>query len=121
MEIVASSQVIMYYTTSTLCQAKIERSAATAKSFLDNGRVLAEPSPPGGFPCSTLFTAVHALSLVTTTLHWPNQGAVYLEHLAAQGAAIHTIHHSAATHLLRAGVDLNTIRSWLGHVSIDTT
>jgi len=27
----------------------------------------------------------------------------------------------AATHLLRAGVDINTIRAWLGHVSIDTT
>ena len=26
-----------------------------------------------------------------------------------------------ATHLLRAGVDLNTIRAWLGHVSLDTT
>jgi site-specific recombinase XerC len=26
-----------------------------------------------------------------------------------------------ATHLLRAGVDINTIRAWLGHVSIDTT
>jgi integrase len=25
------------------------------------------------------------------------------------------------THLLRAGVDLNAIRSWLGHVSLDTT
>ena len=25
------------------------------------------------------------------------------------------------THLLRAGVDINTIRAWLGHVSIDTT
>ena len=26
-----------------------------------------------------------------------------------------------ATHLLRAGVDINTLRAWLGHVSIDTT
>lgn len=25
------------------------------------------------------------------------------------------------THLLRAGVDINTIRAWLGHVSLDTT
>jgi hypothetical protein len=24
-------------------------------------------------------------------------------------------------HLLRAGVDINTIRAWLGHVSLDTT
>jgi site-specific recombinase XerD len=23
--------------------------------------------------------------------------------------------------ILRAGVDLNTIRAWLGHVSVDTT
>ena len=33
----------------------------------------------------------------------------------------HTIRHTTATHLLRAGVDINTIRAWLGHVSIDTT
>ena len=33
----------------------------------------------------------------------------------------HTIRHTTATHLLRAGVDINTIRAWLGHVSIQTT
>ncbi len=33
----------------------------------------------------------------------------------------HTIRHTTASHLLRAGVDINTIRAWLGHVSIDTT
>jgi integrase/recombinase XerD len=33
----------------------------------------------------------------------------------------HTIRHTTATHLLRAGVDLNTIRAWLGHVSLATT
>jgi integrase/recombinase XerD len=33
----------------------------------------------------------------------------------------HTIRHTTATHLLRAGVDLNTIRAWLGHILLDTT
>jgi site-specific recombinase XerD len=33
----------------------------------------------------------------------------------------HTIRHTTATHLLRSGVDINTVRAWLGHVSIDTT
>jgi integrase/recombinase XerD len=33
----------------------------------------------------------------------------------------HTIRHTTATHLLRAGVDINTIRAWLGHVSVHTT
>jgi integrase/recombinase XerD len=33
----------------------------------------------------------------------------------------HTIRHTTATHLLRSGVDINTIRAWLGHISIDTT
>jgi site-specific recombinase XerD len=33
----------------------------------------------------------------------------------------HTIRHTTAVHLLRAGVDINTIRGWLGHVSLETT
>jgi integrase/recombinase XerD len=33
----------------------------------------------------------------------------------------HTYRHSAAVHLLRAGVDLVTISHWLGHASIETT
>jgi site-specific recombinase XerD len=41
--------------------------------------------------------------------------------LAAKRVSPHSIRHTTATHLLRAGVDLNTIRGWLGHVSLDTT
>ena len=33
----------------------------------------------------------------------------------------HTIRHTTAMHLLQSGVELNVIRSWLGHVSIATT
>lgn len=33
----------------------------------------------------------------------------------------HSVRHTTAVHLLRAGVDINTIRAWLGHVSLETT
>jgi site-specific recombinase XerD len=33
----------------------------------------------------------------------------------------HTWRHTTAMHLLQSGVDLNMIRSWLGHSSIETT
>ena len=33
----------------------------------------------------------------------------------------HTIRHSTAIHLLESGVEVNVIRGWLGHVSLDTT
>jgi len=41
--------------------------------------------------------------------------------LAAKRVSPHSIRHTCATHLLRAGVDINTVRAWLGHVSLDTT
>ena len=33
----------------------------------------------------------------------------------------HTWRHTTAMHLLQSNVDLNMIRSWLGHASIETT
>ena len=41
--------------------------------------------------------------------------------LARKRVGPHVLRHTAATHMLRAGVDLNTIRAWLGHASLDTT
>jgi site-specific recombinase XerD len=41
--------------------------------------------------------------------------------LGMKQVSAHTIRHTTAVHLLRAGVDINTIRAWLGHVSLDTT
>jgi site-specific recombinase XerD len=33
----------------------------------------------------------------------------------------HVFRHTAAVHLLESGVDVNVIRAWLGHVSLETT
>jgi integrase/recombinase XerD len=41
--------------------------------------------------------------------------------LAARTITPHVIRHTTACHLVLAGVDINTIRAWLGHVSISTT
>jgi site-specific recombinase XerD len=38
-----------------------------------------------------------------------------------RGLYPHAFRHSAAVHLLEAGVEVNVIRAWLGHVSLDTT
>jgi integrase/recombinase XerD len=41
--------------------------------------------------------------------------------LAQKRVSPHTIRHTTATHLIRSGVDINTIRACLGHVSLATT
>ena len=47
--------------------------------------------------------------------------AVRVPALAGRTITPHVIRHTTACHLVLAGVDINTIRAWLGHVSISTT
>jgi len=49
------------------------------------------------------------------------QAGQKISSLCAKRVSAHTIRHTTAVHLLRSGVDINTIRAWLGHVSLDTT
>ena len=49
------------------------------------------------------------------------QVATKLPSVAKKRVSPHTIRHTTATHLLRSGVDINTIRAWLGHVCLSTT
>jgi site-specific recombinase XerD len=41
--------------------------------------------------------------------------------LAGKRLHPHSVRHSTAVHLLKAGVDLVTIGQWLGHASLNTT
>ena len=47
--------------------------------------------------------------------------AAQVPSLAGRTVTPHMVRHTSACHLLQAGVDLNTIRAWLGHASLDTT
>jgi site-specific recombinase XerD len=49
------------------------------------------------------------------------RAAVQVPSLLKKRVSPHVIRHTTATHLLHAGVDINTIRAWLGHVSLTTT
>jgi integrase/recombinase XerD len=49
------------------------------------------------------------------------RAAIRMPSLNTKRVSPHSVRHTTAVHLLRAGVDINTIRAWLGHVSLETT
>lgn len=49
------------------------------------------------------------------------QATKVLPSLSDKRISPHCLRHTCAVHMLRSGVDINTIRAWLGHVSLDTT
>jgi integrase len=52
--------------------------------------------------------------------HYAKLAAKSIPSITGKRVSPHRIRHTTAVHLLRAGVDINTIRAWLGHVSLDT-
>jgi site-specific recombinase XerD len=50
-----------------------------------------------------------------------SKASVSCPSLTTRSISPHQLRHTVAMHLLQAGVDLTTIRSWLGHVSVATT
>ena len=64
------------------------------------------------------FTRFGVLAMVS---RYASRAACHAPSIARKKVGAHTIRHTTAVHLLRAGVDINTIRAWLGHVSLNTT
>jgi len=56
---------------------------------------------------------------------WPAQyveaAAKIAPSLASKHVTPHSFRHATAVYLVAAGADITVIRSWLGHVSLDTT
>jgi len=57
----------------------------------------------------------------TLVERYTQRAAVHTPSLRTKSVSPHTIRHATAMALLRSGVDINTIRVWLGHVSLQTT
>ena len=52
---------------------------------------------------------------------YATEAATAVPNLQNRQVTPHTLRHTTAMHLLQSGVEVNVIRSWLGHVSIATT
>jgi site-specific recombinase XerD len=50
-----------------------------------------------------------------------NRAAVTVRGLKTKRVAPHTLRHTTAMLLLQSGVEINMIRSWLGHANLATT
>jgi len=52
---------------------------------------------------------------------YKDKAALKIKSLETKNVTPHTLRHTTAMHLLQSGVDINVIRSWLGHVDLRTT
>jgi len=79
-----------------------------------------------GPPEAMVFLNVHGAPITRFGIHTlvervAERASKRMPSLQGKSVSPHVIRHSTACHLLRAGVDINTIRDWLGHVSLETT
>ena len=95
-----------------------DHTAQILRELLD-GRLNGPPETP-------VFLNVRGQSLTRFGIHAVVERAVaraatQMPSLTTKRISPHSVRHTTAVHLLRAGVDINTIRAWLGHVSLETT
>jgi len=83
--------------------------------------LLASHDPPPG-PQSAVFTA-NGQPLTRSGIYKivRRQACGFDDPRTGRKITPHTFRHTAAVHLLEAGVEVNVIRGWLGHVDLSTT
>ena len=88
---------------------------STAKALA----ALSGDRPPG---CGSVFWSRHRKPYTRHgIIELVERAAARVPELEGRRITPHSLRHTCACHLLRSGVDINTIRAWLGHVSLATT
>ena len=94
------------------------RTAATLRGLL-GARLQGPADAPAFLNCRSQRITRHGIhTLVKRTAA---KAAPAAPSLQRKRVSPHTLRRTTAVHLLRAGVDINTIRAWLGHASLETT
>lgn len=109
-----------------LGKGRKERSCPLWPETVEALQAYLEQRNEGGQPDAPLFLNGHGRRLgrfgvVTILKRHITAATRERPSLADKRVSPHTLRHTAAMHLLQSGVELNVIKSWLGHVSITTT
>jgi integrase/recombinase XerD len=91
------------------------------QTALELNTIIAQREPSEHVFLNRLKQSLTRFGIHATVKRHLEQVAKQLPSIKKKKVSPHTIRHTTATHLLQAGVDINTIRAWLGHVSINTT
>jgi integrase/recombinase XerD len=83
------------------------------------------PAPPTGppvAPTGPVFATARGTALTRYGIHkLVRRHTRTLSATRRRPVSPHVVRHTTACHLLEAGVEVNVIRGWLGHVSLETT
>lgn len=91
------------------------------QTALELNTIIAQRTPSDRLFLNRLRQPITRFGIHAMVKRYVEQVAEQFPEIKKKQVSPHTIRHTTATHLLQAGVDINTIRAWLGHVSINTT
>jgi site-specific recombinase XerD len=100
---------------------KLRRCPLWQQTSFELNTIIAQRVPSEYMFLNRLKQPLTRFGIHTMVKRYAEQVAKQLPPIKKKKVSPHTIRHTTATHLLQAGVDINTIRAWLGHVSINTT
>lgn len=91
------------------------------QTVLELKTIIAQRTPTDRLFLNRLKQPITRFGIHTMVKRYAEQVAEQFPEMKKKKVSPHIIRHTTATHLLQAGVDINTIRAWLGHISINTT